>query len=81
MLANVYLLGLLVEEGISAYLVDAHNRVQVIDQRTVIKEKHSMENMSHCFRLWELWKLHYIKGNEISIRGLYVRSLPFDRDQ
>ena len=31
MLANVYLLGLLREEGISAYLVDAHNRVQVID--------------------------------------------------
>ena len=39
MLANVYLLGLLREEGISAYLVDAHNRVQVIDQRTVIKRE------------------------------------------
>ena len=32
-------LGLLREEGISAYLVDAHNRVQVIDQRTVIKRE------------------------------------------
>ena len=39
MLANVYLLGLLREQGISAYLVDAHNRVQVIDQRIVIKKE------------------------------------------
>ena len=38
MLANVYLLGLLREQNINAYLVDEHNRVQVIEQNTVIKK-------------------------------------------
>lgn len=38
-IANVYLLGLLEEKHIQAYLVDAHNRIQIINQQTVLEKE------------------------------------------
>lgn len=44
MMANVGLLGLFLEKGISAFLVDAQNRVRVINSTTVIKKEEQYGN-------------------------------------
>lgn len=39
MMANIGLLGLLLEQGIPAFLVDAKNRIRMIDQKTVLRKE------------------------------------------